>query len=124
MGKIVTVCIKCGTFKSGVPHRCPQCDFKPSDELDIAKSFILSESFDGGDRVFGRSKQELKRVSDLLKGGGKYEFDEEELRLVLEEYRAFSTLTPLVLVKDIARWLAGPALLLLLFAYVIWFSPG
>ena len=124
MAKNIAVCIKCGTFKSGVSHACPQCDYKPRDEKDVAKSFILSESFDIGDRVYGKSKEELQRISEVLKEGGKYEFDEEELELALEEYRSFSKIKPLMLVKDGARWLAGPALLLLLLWYVGWSSGG
>lgn len=124
MAKNVAVCIECGTFKSGVSRPCPQCSYKPNDEREIAKSFILSESFDAGDRVFGRSNEELERISEVLKGGGEYQFDENEIGQVLEEYRSFSAVTPLTLVKHFTRWLAGPAILLLIFWYVIWSSRG
>jgi len=124
MAEITAICIKCGTFKSGVSHACPRCSYRPKDERDVAKSLILSESFDAGDRVFGKSDEELRRISEILKGGGSYAFDEKELELALEEYRSFSTFKPLMLVKDVARWLAGPALLLLLVCYVVWSSRG
>lgn len=88
-----------------------------SDE-DIAKSFVLSESSDAGEDIYGKSADELARISGLIRGRQPYEFDPKELKQHLKGYREFKKNNPGVLFLDLIKWI-GPPILVLALVYAL-----
>ena len=115
---ITAVCIRCGASKKRAPARCENCEFTPSSTTDLAKSFILSRTFDIAERSIGRSPTELAQISSAIAGGSPYQFSDAEVNAVAREVAAFRAITSGRLAMDLAKWL-GPPLLILAIVYAL-----
>jgi len=115
MPKLRAVCMRCGEFKRDALRVCEKCGFLPKEAQESAKSLLLSECFDLGEEVIGLTKSELAQASEAIKSGNAYHFDEIELSKVTSEYLQAKSMPPRRLITDIAKWLAPPIILLVLF---------
>lgn len=78
------ICIRCGQPKKRSNGRCPNCKFVPKSDHDLAKSMILSLSYQVGERDLSKSWDELLDIGRLIERGG-YEFDEKEVDWIAKE---------------------------------------
>ncbi len=119
-----SICIRCGTFKSDFQGQCASCDFTPEEDVDIAKSRILSFPYtftygqDGDTIETGRTRFELEAISHDIKNGKPYEFPNEELRAILTVWQEFQNVTLRQLVMDAVKWAAPVVVVLML--VVLW----
>ncbi len=112
------VCIRCGSHKERPPNACANCGFAPSSQIDLAKSFILSQTFDVGETTIGRPLEELAEIAKAIAAGSPFAFEEAEIQAVAKEVAAFRAITPRRLFADLIKWV-GPPLLILVLAYVL-----
>jgi hypothetical protein len=113
------VCLKCGEFKKNVKNRCKKCKFAPISEDDIAKSFILSKSFEVNGLTIGRDKKELKEISTYIQSGNQYNFDEKEINITKVQFQEFIKTEPSKIFLDVFRWLAPPIIILAIIYWLI-----
>jgi hypothetical protein len=106
------ICFKCGASKKSVKATCDKCNFTPIGLDDIAKSFILSKSFEVNGKTIGKSESDLKNISAQIQAGREYNFDENELKYVKTQTKQFIDTTSSKLVIDAARWLLPPIIIL------------
>jgi hypothetical protein len=92
--------------------------FSPRSKADLAKSFILSATFDVGDTTIGRTRADLSRIAGSIAQGTPYQFSPSEVAAVEAQVRAFLKITPKRLVIDLLKWV-GPPFLILALAYVL-----
>jgi hypothetical protein len=112
IASLSAICIRCGAPKKHAPAKCHSCGFVPSSNTDLAKSFILSKTFDVADRSIGRSPAELAQISSAIAAGVPYEFSQAEVTEVGNQVAAFKSITPRRLALDLIKWLAPPVLIL------------
>jgi hypothetical protein len=96
------VCISCGNQKTEPYKQCSRCGFRPTDDVSIAKSIVLSSRFRKRQTDEPPSKDELKAAARLIEAGDQYPFDERDVRRVLDE-KAIA-LQPL---SSAAKWQLG-----------------
>ena len=106
-------------MKKYAPVKCAKCGYAPSSNTDLAKSFILSKTFDVGELSFGRSPAELAQISDAIAAGAPYQFSEAEVADVRNEIVALKSVTPRRIVIDLVKWLGPPILVI---AVAIWLA--
>lgn len=118
IANVKAVCIRCGSAKRHAPDQCPKCGFAPRSNDDLAKSFILSATFDVGDKTIGRSAPELSRIAEAIKRGAPYDFSTPEVALVAEQVASFRSIRSSRLLIDLVKWL-GPPLLVIAIGYFL-----
>ena len=116
MPKNRAVCVQCGNFKRHALSACDHCGFNPTSAAERAKSLILSEYFDFGEEVVGRSYPELEAASEKLKSGD-FVFDTSEVVRVREAVKKAEAITPRMLAIDLIKWIGPPIAVL---AIVFW----
>lgn len=116
----LSVCIRCGHYKRRALSKCPHCGFVPSTAEDQARSLILSPLFDAGEHVVGSTPQQLAAAAAGIQAGQSHEFVATEVARVAELHEQAQSISPSRLVGDLARWLAGPALILAVAYWLIW----
>lgn len=114
-----SLCIQCGERKPFASTKCGKCGFKPKSIEDAARSLILSEAFDSGNEVVGKTKAELDKISKQYADGRPYEFDAAEVRRVAKGFRRFQAITPRRLLVDGLRWLGPPLLIVISMVWII-----
>ena len=85
----------------------------------MARSLILSPSFDVGEAVIGLPEQELALVAGEIQAGTPYRFDAKEVARVTALHGSARSTTTFQLVMDILRWLLPPALFLIACVWVL-----
>lgn len=108
---LTAICIRCGASKKRAPAKCHACGFLPLSNADLAKSFILSKTFDVGERSIGRSAPDLAQISRTIATGAPYQFSEAEVATVAAEVSSYKSITPRRLAIDLIKWLGPPILL-------------
>ena len=111
MGK-KAVCVACGAFKRDALVGCPECDYRPASEYEVARSLILSQAFTAGKMAIGRTAEELMKISADIRSGRPYLFDAEEQRRVVEHYREYEAAKAKRPTFGFLRWLV-PLLLII-----------
>lgn len=121
-----SLCIRCGAFKSDFQGQCSACSFTPEEDIDVAKSRILSFPYtftygqDGETVETGRTRVELEAISYDIKNGKPYVFPDEELQAILLVWKEFQNVTPRQLFFDVIKWIA-PVIIVVLVLIVFWF---
>jgi len=119
MAKRKSVCLKCGQFKGEALTACPACGFSPKADRDVACSLLLTEPFDLGELVVGRSLDELKEASHLIQSGKEFQYNESEVTQLSQMYTAYRAVPTKQIVIDLIRWL-GPAIVGIAVALWLW----
>lgn len=115
--KIRAVCVTCGAFKKAAVESCPECGYEPESEYEVARALILSKQFPAGNRIIGRSVDELRAIGEQIRGGRPYYFDAQEQQIVVEAYRDHTNAKSGRHASVFLKWLI-PLLLLLILAAV------
>ncbi len=120
--KIGAVCVTCGAIKKAAVERCPQCGYEPESEYEVARALILSKAFPAGNRIIGRSLDELRAIGEQIRSGRPYYFDPHEQQTVVEAYRDYLDAKSGRHASVFLKWLV-PLLLILVLATVslLWF---
>lgn len=83
---IRAICVKCGNIKTHRFAKCNNCGLNPKkNNLDMAKSIVLSTRFDPINEVWKPSSEELEHIGKMIKEGGSFDYNEDELRMLLNE---------------------------------------
>lgn len=122
MGK-KAVCVACGAFKGDALVSCPECNYQPASDYEVARSVILSQAFTVDKVTIGRTAEELEKISAEIRGGRPYYFDAEEQRRVAEHYREYGAVRPKSTLGFL-KWLVPLLLLAGLVVAVLWSSVG
>lgn len=101
------ICINCGRPKRRPAGQCPSCKFAPKSDSDLAKSLMLSLSYPIGEQGVSKTWEELVEIGHLV-GEGRYEFDEKEVKKVMQEAKKALDFPAIETIKFL-----GPPLLLL-----------
>ncbi len=112
----LAICIRCGAAKRQPAEKCRSCGFRPSSEVDKAKSLILSTRYELNDQYLGKTDSELSAIGRSVQNGT-FEFDEQEVKRVVEYARQVLTFTSRDYL-DIAKWLLPPVVVV---AAAVWF---
>ena len=80
----VAVCYKCGEFKFGAFLPCKKCGTRPESEEDRAVSLVIT------DHYFPQEK--LEAISTDLKNGKLDIINPDQLKILVEEMRLFSSI--------------------------------
>ncbi|MCH8622565.1 hypothetical protein [Undibacterium sp. TS12] len=124
--KFTSICIKCGSQKKWFKDRCPSCSFLPEEKIDIAKSLMLSISFEIQSNEYGneyaaKTWQELLEIGKHIAKSGNYEFDQYLLKKAEDEITSLENLSPKAVLKSVVIWLAPVLVVIFGFIlYVIW----
>ena len=120
--KIRAVCVTCGAFKKAAVESCPECGYEPESEYEVARALILSKQFPVGNRIIGRSVDELRAIGEQIRAGRPYYFDAQEQQIVAEAYRDYTNAKSGWHASVFLRWLI-PLLLILILAAVslLWY---
>ena len=124
--KFTSICIKCGSQKKWFKDRCLSCSFLPEEKIDVAKSLMLSTSFEiqsneYGNEYVGKTWQELLEIGKHIAEFGNYDFDQDLLKKAENEITSLENLSPKAVLKSVVIWLAPVLLVLFGFIfYVIW----
>ena len=113
MGK-KAVCVACGAFKNDALIACPECDYQPASEYEVARSLILSQTHTG------RKAEDLEKISADIRGGRPYLFDAEEQRRVAEHYREHEAAEAKRSKLGFLKWLVPLLLLTGLIVTALW----
>ena len=119
MGK-KAVCVACGAFKNDALIACPECDYQPASEYEVARSLILSQTHTIGDVAIGRKAEDLEKISADIRGGRPYLFDAEEQRRVAEHYREHGATEAKRSKLGFLKWLVPLLLLTGLIVIALW----
>jgi hypothetical protein len=114
------VCVACGAFKSDALMTCPECDYQPASEYEVARSLILSQAFTVGEVAIGRAAEDLEKISADIRGGRPYLFDAEEQRRVVEHCREYEEAKAKRPTLGFLKWLVPLLLLVGLVAALLW----
>lgn len=93
-------------------NKCGNCFFQPKSDVEKAKSLILSLDYEIGDEYLGKSKEELKIISEEIQKGQPYKFDMSEVSRVVDYARQVQAVPVRRLIVDGLRWLVPPIALL------------
>ena len=104
------ICIRCGAPKKQARAKCASCSFTPLSNTDLAKSFIVSKTFDVGERAIGRSSENLARIANAIEAGSPYQFSEAEVASVASHVATSKAITARRLAIDLVKWLGPPIL--------------
>ena len=77
------ICIRCGATKTGPQKKCRICGLKPSTDEEKARSVILSGYYEIDQVVCGKAPAELTAISESIKRGQAYEFDQKEVDKII-----------------------------------------
>lgn len=116
---MLSVCIRCGHLKNGPIAKCPTCQFQPQTEEDKARSLILSLDYEIDNEYRGKSKEELTLIGSRLGHGHPHEFDEAEVKMVVEYARRVLGVPGKRLALDGLRWLLPPIIILVVIFLVL-----
>ena len=119
MGK-KAVCVACGTFKRRALVSCPECDYQPASEYEVARSLILSQTFTVGKMAIGQTAEELEKISADIRSGRPYLFDAEEQRRVVEHYREYEAARSKRPTLGFLKWLVPLLLLVGVMVALLW----
>jgi hypothetical protein len=106
------ICQRCGSWKRWAKQACESCSFQPVKPEDLAKAFILSESFTVGGQTIGRSHAELSAIADKIRSGEQPTFESSEVESVEGSIKAFLSVRPTEIFVGLLRWIAPPFVLL------------
>ena len=117
------ICISCGQLKRSHLKQCSNCGFKPSSDLEMAKSLYLSVAhyFGEDEQSSYFTKQQLADFSQQIKSGKGIEFKQAIIDRILAQKREFDSMPISAGVKAVFRLLLpGIIFLLMLFGFVYW----
>ena len=111
---MTAVCIKCGNFKNKAIIPCSFCGFSPESDEEKAKSIMLSTDYEINNEYKGKSIYELQVISNDLKKGKKFSFDDKEVKRLVRYARYIDSISWRKLLVDLICWLFVPICVLLL----------
>jgi hypothetical protein len=114
----LAICIRCGTLKRNPPQQCSSCGLRPQTDEDKAKSVILSLNYEIDGEYFGKSREELLTIAQEIRNGKLYEFDPEEVAMVIEYAMRVRAIPSSLLLTDLLKWI-GPVVLILIAVFVL-----
>lgn len=118
---MTAVCIKCGNFKNKAIIPCSFCGFSPESDEEKAKSIMLSTDYEINNEYKGKSIYELQVISNDLKKGKEFSFDDKEVKRLVRYARYIDSISWRELLVDLIRWLFVPiCVLLLVFVLLRW----
>jgi hypothetical protein len=79
------ICIKCGADKRRAVTTCTQCKFRPTSDLDLAKSVSLSiEQFVTPEEPDAAWDMRMREAQRQLQAGQPVEYDERQLQDLID----------------------------------------
>lgn len=100
--------------------RCPSCGLEPKSEAEKARSLILSLDYEIEGVYRGKSKDELRAISEQIRSGKPFEFDEREVAEVIKYANSVASIPRKKLLTDMLKWAGPPVLLLLGLLILLW----
>ena len=88
------LCLFCGSSKKNIRARCPGCSRAPANDIELAKSLLVSfPPVDVGGHVIGLEQGELEPVAMAL-SRGEFKWPEDDLSAALTVVRGFQQGSP------------------------------
>lgn len=88
------LCLFCGSYKRRAPDECPECSRAPANELELAKSLLLSfPPLDVDGQTIGVDGSELEAIASAVRLG-EARWSQSEIDAALQIVRAFQKRSP------------------------------
>ncbi|MDH5642127.1 MAG: hypothetical protein OEY28_12620 [Nitrospira sp.] len=119
---ICSICASCGAWKRNPAGKCAQCNFKPQTDEEKAKALILSTAYEGKGGYKVKAVEELKTIAAQVRSGRPYEFNPDEVQMVIAYAHEVLAIPARRLIVDGLKWLGPPAAILLIMYFLLYMS--
>lgn len=110
MNRGIHICIFSVHFKKGPQARCATCGRIPVSDEEKARSLVLSTDYYLPETDYlGKSDEELRAIAEAIRNGNRFQFDDAELKRLLDYAKLLEAMTPRQLAWEGFVWYA-PAL--------------